>query len=359
MSTQNSNSESDHNSDNDDDCHNDDEMHDTVEQYSDAESDVMDELIDSNKVGQTDFENVQGRTPALPQVSSDYNVIDKIFSDNYVVDVPSMYLDNVSSLLASNVTDWCRTVPKRSDVKEMFKSCLCPANVKGLQPVKINESVYKILPPRAKVANQKIRGITTFITRSLGPLLPIFENLCKIEGECTGDPTEVKIGDSAYNIKQWRTSMGNSLHLSCYSLAILTQRRKANIRPFLDPTFAHLTRDSNPVSTWLLGNNLDESIASSTKVFDLARKVKRTFQWSRDQKPRGRGGRGSYSSISYRRRNTSFHNRSYFRQQRGKNNKFSKTPHFRRAGLQQQFRNYPRSYNAGRPRSNGHDPGQV
>ena len=177
-----------------------------------------------------------------------------------------MYLDNVSSLLAINVTEWCRKVPKCTDVREMFKSCLCPENVEGLQPVKINESIYKILPARVKVADQKIRGITTFITRSLGPLLPIFENLCKIEGECSGDPSSIKIGKSEFDIKQWWTNMGNSIHLSCYSLAILTQRRKANIHPFLDPKFTHLTHDTNPVSMWLLGNNLDESIASSSKV---------------------------------------------------------------------------------------------
>ena len=219
-------------------------MHDTSENYLDGESDAMDELIDSNKVNQTVSVHDSGAAEHQSE-NSDYNVINKVFSDNYVVDVPSMYLDNVSSLLATNVTEWCRKVPKRSDVREMFKSCLCPENV---QLVKINESVYKILPARAKVADQKIRGITTFITRSLGSLLPIFENLCKIEGECSGDPSSIKIGKSEFNIKQWRTNMGNSIHLSCYSLAILTQRRKANIHPFLDPKFTNLTCDSNPVS---------------------------------------------------------------------------------------------------------------
>ena len=249
--TQYSDIESEHDSDNDNsdkgNDSNDGDLHDTVENYSDDESDVMDELIDSNKANQMVSAH-DNKASGLQPENNEYHIIDKVFSDNYMVDVPSMYLDNVSSLLATNVTDWCHKVPKCSDVREMFKSCLCPENVDGLQPVKINESVYKILPTRAKVADQKIRGITTFITRSLGPLLPIFENLCKIEGECSRDPSNIKIGNSSYNIRQWRTHMGNSIHLSCYSLAILTQRRKANIHPFLDPKFANLTRDSNPIS---------------------------------------------------------------------------------------------------------------
>ena len=171
----------------------------------------------------------------------------------------------------------------------MFSQCLCPENIEGLKPVRINESFYKIIPPRAKIADQKIRGINQFITRAIGPLVKVFETLRKIEGEHTSlDSPNVKLSESSeVNIKQMRIWMGQSLKLLSFSNSILLQCHKNNFKSFLDCKYHYLTRESNPITEGLLfGNEVKKSIEESSKVMEMAKKV-RKYQ-SRDFRPRGR-----------------------------------------------------------------------
>ena len=142
---------------------------DTVnESYSDADNDAMDEIIEC-KSKENECDNAVN--------SSQNSFVDKVISANYVKEQPVLYLEPVSHLLVSNITEWCTKPPKRDEVKELFSQCLCPENIEGLKPVRINESFYKIIPPRAKIADQKIRGINQFITRAMGPLVKVFETL--------------------------------------------------------------------------------------------------------------------------------------------------------------------------------------
>ena len=125
---------------------------DTVnESYSDADNDAMDEIIEcKSKENERDNDD---------NVNSSHNsFVDKIISANYVKEQPVLYLEPVSDLLVSNITEWCIKTPKRDEVKELFSQCLCPENIEGLKPVRINESFYKIIPPRAKIADQKNKG---------------------------------------------------------------------------------------------------------------------------------------------------------------------------------------------------------
>ena len=63
----------------------------------------------------------------------------------------------------------------------MFKQALVPINVEGLYPVRINDALYKKLPFKARVADQRLRGLNTFLARGMGPLVSIFNELCNIE----------------------------------------------------------------------------------------------------------------------------------------------------------------------------------
>ena len=47
--------------------------------------------------------------------------------------------------------------------------------------VTINVYLYRSLPIRAKVSDKRLKGINTFLTRSLGPMVHVFETLCALE----------------------------------------------------------------------------------------------------------------------------------------------------------------------------------
>ena len=154
------------------------------EEYSDNDTDAMDELIESrhdvtdnnNGSNPENIENIEGdgnvghSDPSTGNTSS----TDQLFKDIYVEKEVSMYLEPVSDLLAATVTKWCRLPPKRDETKNFFKECLIPQNVEGLKPVLINAPLHKILPKHAKVSDQKLRGITTFLSRTLGPIVKTF-----------------------------------------------------------------------------------------------------------------------------------------------------------------------------------------
>ena len=77
-----------------------------------------------------------------------------ILNIDYGGDLPCSTLPPVSDKLAKIVTTWLRVTPTREKVKELFQSTLIPVNVEGLEPVKINELLYNLLPFKARLADQ-------------------------------------------------------------------------------------------------------------------------------------------------------------------------------------------------------------
>ena len=69
------------------------------------------------------------------------------------------------------------------------------------------------------------------------------------------------------------TFLGKSLKLLSATHVNLLVRRKVALCPYLDRRFHYLTRESNPVSTLLLGGDLEQKIADLTKVSDVAKKL--------------------------------------------------------------------------------------
>ena len=141
--------------------------------FSDDDSDAMDNLIDSSHGGNKSLDNDKN----LHKLALEHKG-DSIIAEHYIEDKPTIYLEPVSELLASNITSWCHVPPKREETKKLFENSLCPENVLGLQPVRINEMLYKTLPKSTKISDQKLKGINTFIVRLMGPVVKMFENLC-------------------------------------------------------------------------------------------------------------------------------------------------------------------------------------
>ena len=247
----------------------------------------------------------------------------------------------------------------------MFEKCLTPENIEGLKPVRINDLLYKKLPFHAKVNDQKLRGLNTFIARGCGPLVSAFEQLCLIETVIEKDtisPTiEFKDGKvcinndqfikNEFDISKLRTDLGNSLKLLTSAHCTILARRKHNLKPYLDRKFHHLTRDSNPVTNELLGSDLEQRISESMKGVDVARKLTPyRSEKLRDYRGRGRGlPRGSprYQSGYTRYSNSRQERQTRYNPYRGNRRNYNST--YQR-GMRNNYGRPPRSNRGGRGR---------
>ena len=107
--------------------------------------------------------------------------LNNLIAEEYCQVAPTTTLEPIDSKLAKILTSWLRDMPPHDKIKELFKDCMIPINVDGLNPVKINSLVYDKLNVTQKVNDQKLRGINTFLTRGLGPLVAVWDTLLKWE----------------------------------------------------------------------------------------------------------------------------------------------------------------------------------
>ena len=119
--------------------------------------------------------------------------VDEFISQQYSEEPLHSFLPPVSQKLAETITRWCCNVPEREKIKTMFETTLVPENVTGLNPVRINEVLYERLSFRVKLSDQRMRGISSFITRGLGSLISILDSVLKFEKKLL-DKVTVKSG---------------------------------------------------------------------------------------------------------------------------------------------------------------------
>ena len=263
------------------------------EGYSDSDENLIGNIItESNE----QLQDSLGSSEVDKQTINSAVKADDIFCQDYIVEPQTRHSDPVLDTLATTLSNWCRIPPKKDNLKELFKSAMTPENVEGLMPVRINDGLYRKLPFRARVNDQRLRGLNMFIAKGCGPLATVFHDLCNMdaeikasglkEGEQTGKLTPLKVGDKCFDITNLRKALGISLQLLASAHSHLLVRRKVNLRLFLDKRFHYLTRDSNPVTSLLLGGDLEQKISDLLKVSDIAQKL------TSPRYPRHRGFRG-------------------------------------------------------------------
>ena len=120
--------------------------------FLDSESHVMDSIInntDKNSDNCNSTNNNANCSPLHDNPPSPNTIAsrtDDIFCHDYVINPLVLHLNPVSEKLAETFTDWCRTAPRKEEVKEMFKQALVLTNIEGLYPVRINDGLYRKLP---------------------------------------------------------------------------------------------------------------------------------------------------------------------------------------------------------------------
>ena len=288
----------------------------SLEQYSDDEVEDMENVIDAdiniNKSAVSDDNNTNEgdgiiTKHAPPTPSTIAAKADDIFCRDYVVDPPILHLKPVSETLACTLTTWCRVPPKKDEVKDMFKASLVPINVEGLHPVCINDSLYRKLPMTAKINDQRLWGINTFLARGTGPLAEIFNDFFQIEAglKYTSEKLNIQINNKSEIVVDGLTIdfpgfcclLGRSICLLTAAHSNILQHRKVSLRTYIDKKFHYLTRESNPVTTLLLGNDLEQKISNSVRTSDAARcltyRLSGCRNFSRNRRP-------FFGSNSYR-----------------------------------------------------------
>ena len=209
--------------------------------------------------------------------------IEAILNKDYNQVIVKPLLPPVSQWLADAVTRWCHVTPPHEKIKEIFKKTLLPENVYSLKLVHINEILYEKLAMRAKVNDQCLRGINSYFTHGVGPLISMLDQLVAFEAElavakpkhvgATGTTLNIEGSSVHLNITELGHLLDKSCHLLCMGNAVTLQKRKSWLKGYLDSRYHYLTKASNPVTTDLLGPNLDQKINESNKVMEAARKI--------------------------------------------------------------------------------------
>ena len=219
----------------------------------------------------------------LPPTSVLDDHADDILDRDYGEEQPRPCLPDVSAKLAKAVSTWLRVTPPRDKIKELFKITMIPGNVDGLQPVRINELLYQVLPLKAKRADQSLRGINSFFTKGVGPLINVLDRLIALESLISGQdnrPVVCKVekgvllvNDQEFDIPLLRKWADNSVRLLCTGNSVTLMKRRTGIRNFIPQQYHHLIKASNPVTSELLGSNLDQKVNDIQKLSEVARKL--------------------------------------------------------------------------------------
>ena len=217
---------------------------------------------------------VKDTANTVPQVEDFEQAVkdlaEKLATDEYgVVNQSSIKSDPVSDTLAATLIQWLKTCPNKKELKEQFQSCLIPGNVQALEPVRINEILYPRLNFKAKDVDRRLKSMNTFLTRSIGPLVSMWDLFIKAEAYAQKLGTDlpfINIGTCQVNLKSLREKLVNAIRLLSSANAITLQKRRVALRPHLDPKYQLLTRPSNPITKLLLGDNIEQKMSEIFKV---------------------------------------------------------------------------------------------
>ena len=291
------------------------------------DSDLDDDDLDALIQGPSSLNGSRSnRTTTATGLDTSSNGNDSsVLKRDYGEDLPPPTLPSVSEPIAHTVTKWLRMTPGREKIREMFKSIILPANIDGLTPVRINDIVYQTIPFRAKINDQRFRGINSYLTTGVGPLVSILDSLISSEeailkGTETVQVIDNKItfsGGAILDVLELRQLLHKSVKLLSFCNAVVLQKRRTMIKPFLAHKFQYLTRPSQDISDQLLGKDMETKISDSHKAVEVGKKIRPFFKkqagGTRGFKSNNRGSHSqtsgfipgySYPSKQYRTGNT-------------------------------------------------------
>ena len=191
-------------------------------------------------------------------------------------------LPPISDQLASVITNWLCTIPSRDKIKELFQSTLYPPNVLGLELVKINNMLYQNIPFKAKIADQCLHGINTYFSRGVSPIAWVLDEMIKLESllasntgsSCKINHTQIKFETHSFDVTRLRKEIRDSIKILATGNAVTLMKRHTGLKTYLESQYHHLLKQLNPITSELLGSNLEQKITDYSKLQEVARKLK-------------------------------------------------------------------------------------
>eukprot|EP00112_Aurelia_sp_Birch-Aquarium-sp1_P014808 Seg3218.1 transcript_id=Seg3218.1/GoldUCD/mRNA.D3Y31 product="hypothetical protein" protein_id=Seg3218.1/GoldUCD/D3Y31 len=169
-----------------------------------------------------------------------------------------------NQVLADYIKDCTTRKIKPDRLKEIMKQFPRPENCSTLTVPLVNNPVWGELNRRLKTNDVKLQSCQAMLSKGLTALIQAEECLEKIEKPAT--PVNNDITDIKARIKSSMALVGNAFHE-------LSQRRKDLLKPVLADRYQKLCSSTTPVTKFLFG----DKIADSIKEINEAQRISRSF----------------------------------------------------------------------------------
>ena len=206
------------------------------------------------------------------------DILNNLIQENYGSQKSEEHLaPPVADLLASTMDGWSLKVPDKNEIKLAFEQCKIPVNVKSLGPIRINDIIYQRIPFKAKELDRQSKNQLTYYTHAMGPLTFIWDCFIKCQAwaiKNKQDLPKFTMQGQTVSIRELTACLSSSIKLLCYHHALNLQRRKSLLHQQLDPKYFSLASPSNPVTSFLFGDNLEQRVSDIFKVSQAAKNTK-------------------------------------------------------------------------------------
>ena len=193
------------------------------------------------------------------------DILNNLIQENYGSQKSEEHLaPPVADLLASTMDGWSLKVPDKNEIKLAFEQCKIPVNVKSLGPIRINDIIYQRIPFKAKELDRQSKNQSTYYTHAMGPLTFIWDCFIKCQAwaiKNKQDLPKFTMQGQTVSIRELTACLSSSIKLLCYHHALNLQRRKSLLHQHLDPKYFSLASPSNPVTSFLFGDNLEQRVS--------------------------------------------------------------------------------------------------
>ena len=168
----------------------------------------------------------------------------------------------VADVIAQRVSDACSKKPLESEFKELQDKYKTPQNCKFFCVPKMNLELWHDLPRHTKSKDLGILEVQKNIVKSAQPLVQLFDSVLVAQNERKMlQPSEILpvIGDAI-------TFLGHASFLA-------SLKRRDFLKPDIAVAYHSVCSKSNPVTTFLFGDELPKHIKDIEEVDKIARKT--------------------------------------------------------------------------------------
>ena len=168
----------------------------------------------------------------------------------------------VVDIIAERINDSCSKKPLDTKLKELQDKYKTPENCKVLCVPKVNLQLWHDLPRATKTRDLGLQELQKNIVKSAQPMLLLFDTIVKAKAEKKAiQPIEISpmLADAV-------TLIGHASYLA-------SVKRRKFLKPDISSAYQSVCSKSNPVTTFLFGDELPKQIKDIGEVNKISRKT--------------------------------------------------------------------------------------